>query len=53
MLGLEDAISSLISELRSREISLSKKMRWIMVAYNASGNNIPNIQKEAFPRAGY
>ncbi|PIG88393.1 multidrug resistance protein [Aspergillus arachidicola] len=38
MLGLEDAISSLISELRSREISLSKKMRWIMVAYNASAN---------------
>ncbi|KAH8430775.1 uncharacterized protein LDX57_008438 [Aspergillus melleus] len=38
ILGLEEAIRSLISHLRNREIAMSKRLRWIMVAYNASAN---------------
>ena len=39
ILGLEEAIRSLISGLRNREIAMSKRLRWIMVAYNASGKD--------------
>ncbi|KAF3400200.1 Multidrug resistance-associated protein 1 [Penicillium rolfsii] len=38
VLGLEQATSSLVSSLRAREIAMSIRLRWIMVAYNASAN---------------
>ncbi|KAK1138802.1 hypothetical protein N8T08_001763 [Aspergillus melleus] len=38
ILGLEEAVNFLISNLRDREIAMSKRLRWIMVAYNASAN---------------
>jgi hypothetical protein len=37
ILGIEKATSSLVSNLRAREILMSIRLRWIMVAYNASG----------------
>lgn len=37
MLGMAEAIKSKIQGLRSQEIETSKKLRWMMVAYNASG----------------
>lgn len=37
MLGMEDAIQSQILHLRSQELRISEGMRWILVAYNASG----------------
>lgn len=37
MLGMENAIQSQISYLRSQELRISEGMRWILVAYNASG----------------
>ncbi|PLB52013.1 P-loop containing nucleoside triphosphate hydrolase protein [Aspergillus steynii IBT 23096] len=36
ILGLEEATRSIVSDLRDREIAMSKRLRWIMVAYNAS-----------------
>lgn len=37
MLAMENAIQSQISYLRSQELRISEGMRWILVAYNASG----------------
>lgn len=37
MLGLTEAMKCKINDLRHSEIETSKKLRWIMVAYNASG----------------
>lgn len=37
MMGMEDAVQSLISYLRSEEIGSSKRLRWILVTNNASG----------------
>ena len=37
MMGMEDAIQSQIFHLRSNEIKMSKRLRWILVAYNTSG----------------
>ena len=41
ILGLEQAIILLVSNLRTREIARSISLRWIMVAYNASGKMPP------------
>ncbi|KAI2671649.1 hypothetical protein CBS147355_8641 [Penicillium roqueforti] len=38
ILGLDQATSFLVSNLRAREIAKSIRLRWIMVAYNASAN---------------
>ncbi|PWY92268.1 putative ATP-binding cassette transporter [Aspergillus heteromorphus CBS 117.55] len=38
MMGLEDPIHSQISHLRDQELRMSKRLRWIQVAYNASAN---------------
>ncbi|KAJ5657351.1 ATP-binding cassette transporter [Penicillium longicatenatum] len=38
MLGIENAIQSQISYLRSQELRISEGMRWILIAYNASAN---------------
>ncbi|KAJ5113787.1 ATP-binding cassette transporter [Penicillium angulare] len=38
MMGIEDAIHSQISHLRKEELLMSKRLRWIHVAYNASAN---------------
>ncbi|KAJ5374337.1 hypothetical protein N7517_006343 [Penicillium concentricum] len=38
MMGMEDAIKSQVLHLRSNEIQMSKRLRWIVVAYNASAN---------------
>ncbi|EEA19776.1 lipid A export ATP-binding/permease protein msbA, putative [Talaromyces marneffei ATCC 18224] len=38
MMGMEDAVQSLISYLRSEEIGSSKRLRWILVTNNASAN---------------
>lgn len=37
MLGMEHAIQSQILHLRSQELRISEGMRWILIAYNASG----------------
>lgn len=37
MMGIEDAMQSLISQLREKELRLSERLRRILVAYNASG----------------
>lgn len=37
MMGMEDAIQSQVLHLRNNEIQTSKRLRWILVAYNASG----------------
>jgi ATP-binding cassette, subfamily C (CFTR/MRP), member 1 len=37
MLGMADSIESKIRDLRNQEIEVSEKLRWMMVAYNASG----------------
>ncbi|KAF4776651.1 hypothetical protein HER10_EVM0007842 [Colletotrichum scovillei] len=38
MLGIVDYTESLILSLRLRELDMAKKVRWMMVAYNASAN---------------
>ncbi|PYI07763.1 putative ATP-binding cassette transporter [Aspergillus sclerotiicarbonarius CBS 121057] len=38
MMGMEDAIESRISDLRDNELRMSERLRWILVAYNASAN---------------
>ncbi|KXH42042.1 hypothetical protein CNYM01_08392 [Colletotrichum nymphaeae SA-01] len=38
MLGIVDHAESLILSLRLRELEMAKKVRWMMVAYNASAN---------------
>ena len=37
MMGMEDAIESRVSQLRDNELRMSEHLRWILVAYNASG----------------
>ncbi|KAI0837775.1 ABC transporter [Hypoxylon sp. FL0890] len=38
MLGLQQAISARIQRLRENELRMASKVRWMMVAYNASAN---------------
>ncbi|RAK95436.1 putative ATP-binding cassette transporter, partial [Aspergillus ibericus CBS 121593] len=38
MMGMEDAIESRVSQLRDNELRMSERLRWILVAYNASAN---------------
>ncbi|KAI1383398.1 ABC transporter [Hypoxylon trugodes] len=38
MLGLQDAISARIEQLRQNELHTASGVRWMMVAYNASAN---------------
>ncbi|KAJ5753779.1 uncharacterized protein N7511_007932 [Penicillium nucicola] len=38
MMGMEDAIQSQVLHLRNNEVQMSKRLRWILVAYNASAN---------------
>ncbi|KAJ5908067.1 ATP-binding cassette transporter, partial [Penicillium taxi] len=44
MLGMQEAIEHQISDLRTQELCLSEKLRWINVAYNASGKNNPKMK---------
>lgn len=37
MLGLSRQTEVLIQKLRAQELEMAKKVRWMMVAYNASG----------------
>jgi ATP-binding cassette, subfamily C (CFTR/MRP), member 1 len=37
MLGISQAIQTKVQNLRLHEIAMSKKLRWMMVGYNASG----------------
>ncbi|MBE3047415.1 hypothetical protein IMZ48_33865 [Candidatus Bathyarchaeota archaeon] len=37
MLGVTTHTETLIHNLRRRELDMAKKVRWMMVAYNASG----------------
>ena len=37
MLGISEAIQSKVQGLRLHEIAMSKRLRWMMVGYNASG----------------
>jgi ATP-binding cassette subfamily C (CFTR/MRP) protein 1 len=37
MLGISDAIINRVEELRHQELEMAKTVRWMMVAYNASG----------------
>ncbi|PWY88085.1 putative ATP-binding cassette transporter [Aspergillus sclerotioniger CBS 115572] len=38
MMGMEDAIESRVTQLRDSELRMSERLRWILVAYNASAN---------------
>ncbi|KAE9376652.1 ABC transporter [Stipitochalara longipes BDJ] len=38
MLGVSEAIQTKVQNLRLHEMAMSKKLRWMMVAYNASAN---------------
>ncbi|KAL7629149.1 hypothetical protein AAE478_000668 [Parahypoxylon ruwenzoriense] len=38
MLGLQSSMSTRIEGLRQRELKMASKVRWMMVAYNASAN---------------
>ena len=38
MLGMANQIASKLQGLREHEIGMSKRLRWLKVAYNASGN---------------
>ncbi|GKZ92487.1 hypothetical protein AnigIFM59636_005219 [Aspergillus niger] len=40
MMGMEDVGQSRISQLREKELRLSERLRWILVAYNASANSL-------------
>ncbi|RAH54149.1 ATP-binding cassette transporter [Aspergillus piperis CBS 112811] len=40
MMGMVDATQSRISHLREKELRLSERLRWILVAYNASANSL-------------
>ncbi|OOQ83629.1 putative multidrug resistance protein [Penicillium brasilianum] len=40
ILGLEKATTYLVLNLRAREIAMSIRLRWLMVAYNASANTL-------------
>lgn len=37
MLGVQEAVSDHILEMREEEIEAAKSVRWMMIAYNASG----------------
>jgi ATP-binding cassette subfamily C (CFTR/MRP) protein 1 len=37
MLGITQQVESLLQTMRIHEIEMAKKVRWMMVAYNASG----------------
>ncbi|GKZ22049.1 hypothetical protein AbraCBS73388_007986 [Aspergillus brasiliensis] len=37
MMGMEDAVQYRILKLRANELRMSERLRWILVAYNASG----------------
>lgn len=37
MLGIQDFIANHVEDLRRRELDAAKGVRWLMVAYNASG----------------
>jgi hypothetical protein len=41
MLGVTAYTESLIQNLRLRELDMASKVRWMMVAYNASGMSSP------------
>ncbi|PYH65026.1 ATP-binding cassette transporter [Aspergillus vadensis CBS 113365] len=40
MMGMVDATQCCISQLREKELRLSERLRWILVAYNASANSL-------------
>lgn len=37
MLGMQEAVTEHVEELRRREMDAARGVRWLMVAYNASG----------------
>lgn len=43
MLGTTPYTETLIQNLRLRELAMAKKVRWMMVAYNASGMNPDSV----------
>ena len=59
MLGNSEAIQSKVQGLRVYEIDMSKRLRWIMVGYNASGKwtfqQLPDLltQRSECPRHFY
>jgi hypothetical protein len=45
MLGLAETMNEKITELRENEIKMANKLRWLMVAYNASGKSFSRKTK--------
>lgn len=43
MLGTTPYTETLIQNLRLRELAMAKKVRWMMVAYNASGTHPDSV----------
>lgn len=50
-LGLTEAISGLVQRRRDYEIAQAQRIRWMMVAYNASGTS-PECTRESVARHG-
>jgi len=50
MLGLTEAVRSNIRDLRDHEIEMSKRLRWMIVAYNASGKFFSGVNFHRFSR---
>lgn len=48
ILGLEKATTCLVLNLRAQEIAMSLRLRWLMVAYNASGKALLPQKDEDF-----
>jgi hypothetical protein len=41
MTGFTSHVEALLHKQRAKEIAMAKKVRWMMVAYNASGTPLP------------
>lgn len=43
MLGMQQAVANHVEDLRRREMNAAKGVRWLMVAYNASGESLKAV----------
>jgi ATP-binding cassette subfamily C (CFTR/MRP) protein 1 len=48
MLGMVGAMTLMIEELREQELEMYKKLRWVMVIYNSSGESAGIRSRKAF-----
>jgi ATP-binding cassette, subfamily C (CFTR/MRP), member 1 len=48
MLGFSTETEALLQRLRAQELDMAKKVRWMMVAYNASGLFSPWLPQQFY-----